>query len=164
MKKTGFDVSKKQTEDIAVSINSILKLPEDTSVGVYLTKRKQKIPDFIMVFQEALGMLLLKEIEPSTFKILACFWFKMQYSNHVGIDQKTIAEESHLALATVKKGIDQLKKYNIIISYDDPQDKRRNIYIMNPNTVWKGTEKERRRVISKINPNQLLLPFYKDLQ
>ena len=126
MKKKEFSVDKKQTQDIATSINSILQLPEDTSVGVFLTKKRPKIPDFVMVFQEALGMLLLKEIDPSTFKILACFWFK---------------------------------KYNIIISYDDPQDKRRNVYIMNPNTAWKGTEKERRKVIKRINPDQLLLPL-----
>lgn len=150
-------IAKKQNTDISESIKGILGLPEGYSVGVHLVRKKVFIPDFVMVFQEAVGKLFEKEIAASTFKILVLFLFKLQYSNHIGIDQKSIADITKLALPTVKKGIEELKRNFIIISYEDPQDKRRNVYLLNPVTAWKGSVQERGKALKHLDSNQLLL-------
>jgi len=60
---------------------------------------------------------------------------------------------------TVIKAIKELIKNDIVLSYKDPADQRRNIYIINPYNAWKGTFKERTRAIKKID-NQL--PLFQD--
>lgn len=142
-------------------IKDNLELPEDTNVGLYVTRKKLPIPNYIMVFQ-SIGMLYLKELNPSALKILFLFFCKLQYSNHIGMNLKTISEEMKMPLITVKLGLKQLKDMSIIISYRDREDMRRNIYIINPYTAWKGTAKERIktiRTLEKLYPRQLQLPF-----
>jgi len=118
----------------------------------------KNIPEFVMLFQAITKQFILG-LTPAAAKILLYMLGKMQYSNHIGVDQITIAEECKLSMPTVARSIKELIDEKIIISYKDPQDKRRNIYIINPFTAWKGTFKERKKALDKIHPEQLKLPF-----
>lgn len=148
-----------QADTIASGIRETLNLSEDVQVGVFAKRKIPSIPNYTMIFQ-AVGFLMINEITPSSLKLLWYFVTKLQYSNHIGIDQKTMMEETGLSIQTVKASIKQLKDKNIIISYDDVQDNRRNVYIINPNLAWRGTSMERVKTLKKImgeNPNQLTL-------
>ena len=120
-----------------------------------LVKNREKIPDFIMLFQEAVTMMLNGTINKSALNVFVYFLGKMQYSNHIGIDQKTIAEETKLSLGTIKLVVPELQRLNIIIKYEDLQDKRRNVYIINPLLAWKGRVKDRKKVMKTIDKSQL---------
>jgi hypothetical protein len=62
-----------------------------------------------------------------------------------------------LSLPTVKRCVEELMEQHIIIKYQDPQDKRRNVYMVNPQIMWKGKNKERKKIIKAIDKNQLLI-------
>ena len=165
LKKTGnILITKKQSENLNNSVNEVLKLPEDHHLTMYLQKNKIPIPEYVMLMQ-VMGMLAIKEINPSTLTVFWLFLCKLQYGNHIGMNQLTIAEETGLSLVTVEKSIKQLREKNMILDYPDLQDKRRNIYIINPNVAWKGTAKQRiktMRLMTEKNKNQLVLPFIKE--
>lgn len=150
-------VTNKQANEVSKGIREVLNLDDDIAVGIHLKRKMPAIPNYTMIFQ-AVGLMTVKEITPSSLKLLWYFVCKLQYSNHIGIDQKTMVEETSLSIQTVKASIKQLKEKNIIISYTDLQDSRRNVYVINPNLVWRGSSKERINTMKKmmsIDPNQL---------
>jgi len=151
-------VTRNQANTVAEGIRETLNLADDMQVGVFLKpKKKMPIPNYAMIFQ-GVGMMAVKEINPSSLAVFWLFICKLQWGTHVGCDQTTIAEETNLALPTVKKALKQLTEKNMILSYKDLQDKRRNVYVLNPLVVWKGESKERIKQMKKItelNPNQL---------
>lgn len=118
--------------------------------------KKFKSPDFVQIFQ-ATSLMASGRINPSSLAVFFHLICKLAFSNHVGIDQKTISKEIKMGLSTVKKAIKELLTENMIISYQDPQDNRRNIYIMNPHMVWRGREESRIATIKKIDPSQMKL-------
>lgn len=122
------------------------------SNGRYYPKN---IPDFVMLFQ-AITNQFINNLAPASAKVLLYMLGKLQYSNHIGVNQETISEDCKLTRPTVIKAIKELIKNEIVISYKDPADQRRNIYIINPYNAWKGTFKERKKAIKKIE-NQLPL-------
>ena len=125
------------------------------SQGRYYPK---DIPDFVMLFQAITKQFVLG-LTPSSCKILLYMFSKLQYSNHIGIDQLTISEECKICIRAVAKSIKELTDQKIIISYQYEADRRRKIYIINPFTAWKGTFNERKKAIKSIHPDQLQLPF-----
>lgn len=145
-------------EDINDITNVIKeKYGEDTKVVVSTGKYYPKdIPDFVMLFQ-AITEQFITSLQPSSAKILLYMLCKLKYSNHIGVDQKTMAEECKMSIRSVNMAIKQLLECKIILSYSDTQDKRRNIYIINPYNAWKGTFKERKKVIKGIDANQTIL-------
>jgi transcriptional antiterminator len=82
---------------------------------------------------------------------------KLQYSNHIGVDQKTMSEELGVTTRTIAQSIKELTEAKILIVYNDIQDKRRNVYIINPHQAWKGTFKERTKKMAQLNLNQTKL-------
>jgi len=150
-------ITSKQAENITNSISNTLKLEEGTGISINLSRKKVPIPDYVMVMQ-AVGMVVSKEINTSSLAVLWLFLCKLQYSNHIGVDQKTIAEETGMSLITIKKAIHQLKEKNIILDYKDLQDNRRNVYMINPEVAWRGKATERIKAVRKLeaeNKNQL---------
>jgi hypothetical protein len=150
--------NKNQCYDLAKVTKKILGEENVNNVVIALQKNKIPIPEFVMMFQ-AIGKLLLKEIKPSSLNVFWLFICKMEYSNHIGIDQLTIAEETGLSSKTVWRSINELKERNIIISYSDVQDKRRKIYIINPQFAWKGTATERMKKIRMMETKLNIKPL-----
>lgn len=160
-KAVSIPITRTQSTNIVKGVKAELGLTDDSLITINLKRRKlPPIPNYAMIFQ-ANGMLMLKEIAPSTMKVFFLMLCKLQYSNHVGINQQTVVEETGLAIDTVKKAIKELRIKNMVLSYPDMQDHRRNIYIINPYIAWKGTSKARIESIMKLqaeDPNQLQLP------
>ena len=147
-------ITREKVEGIAEGIKDIMD--EDYVISVNLVRSKIKVESFVMLFQEATLQLLNGNITKMGLQIFVYFLGKLQYSNHLGIDQETIAEDNGISLVYTKKIIKQLLEQDVIISYKDPQDKRRNVYAINPRVAWKGKVKNRNKFI---NDKQLLLNF-----
>jgi DNA-binding MarR family transcriptional regulator len=130
---------------------------QEVNVSVNLSKKREKVEDFVMLFQGAVQEMLKGSMMKSTLAVFVYFLGKLDYGNHIGIDQKTIAEENNLSLGTIKIVIPELMRLNMIIKYNDIQDNRRNVYIVNPLMAWKGTIKRRREVKKILDKNQLSL-------
>jgi DNA-binding MarR family transcriptional regulator len=152
-------ITQKQAEEIANGITDKLNLAEGTGISVNLSRKKIPIPDYTMLFQ-AVGLQVTKILKPSSLCVFYHFLCKLQYSNHIGVDQNTIAEELELSVITVKRAIKELKDNKIIIDYKDQQDNRRNVYIINPEVAWRGSAAGRIKTLRKIeadNKNQMKL-------
>ena len=151
-------ISKQTNTEVSNAVKGIIG--EGVNVSVHLTKKKVQIEDYVMLFQEAVLMMLNGNMSKTMLKIFVYFLGKLKYSNHIGVDQKTIAEENGVSIDTVKPEMAKLIKMNIIVVYKDIQDKRRNVYIINPRVAWKGTVSERKKVIKRIiDQNQTALPL-----
>ena len=145
-------IKKAQAELISDSIKNIVGL--DTKINVYAGRSFSKdIPEFVMLFQKA-GKDLFKNLSPGACKVFGYMLSLMQYSNHVGTDQKTFSEELGLSLRTVNGAIKELIEWNVIIKYKDPQDTRRLVYMVNGHAAWKGHDKNRKKHL-KENPLQI---------
>jgi predicted transcriptional regulator len=156
------NIIKKVSNEIAENIRSIIG--DETNIRVGLERKKIPAPEFVMLYQ-AVGMLYLKELSEKTIKVFYLFLLKLKYGNHIGMNVDSIAEETKISIASVERALKQLKENKMIISYSDPQDKRRNIYILNPHIAWKGTVSQRKKVMREMDKNQLSLdlPFAPNL-
>ena len=155
-------LTKEQTGNIAENIKR--NLNEDMQVSVIIRNKIEKVPDFVMVFQEvAKRIVTSKELSPATYRVLFFIIGIMDFQNYIGICIETIAEDLQLSIPSVKRAMKQLKELNIIISIKDGWDKRKNSYMLNPLAAWKGKVRNRTSVIKKMknleNPGQLRLNF-----
>lgn len=114
------------------------------------------VPDWIMMFQ-AVGRDLAKKLTPSGCKVLLYMISLMQYSNHIGCNQSTIAEDLEMSERSVNRAINELKEMGVVLSYKDPQDRTRNVYIINPVHAWKGKMHRRQKVLKIMDKNQTSL-------
>lgn len=143
---------KEKSEKIAESIREIQG--EGTAVTVINGRKFPKgIPDFVMLFQ-LIGTKIAKKLSPSACKVLLYFVTMMQYSNHIGINQSTLSTELELSIRSISGAIKELKDLNIIIAYKDPQDGKRNVYLINPHAAWKGKIVNRQKHLKDSDPNQ----------
>lgn len=168
MKKTQtIDISREQAETLVNATKEVLNLSPETGISINLKQRKRApMPDFTMIFH-ATGMMVVKEIQPASLAVFWLFLCKLPYSNHIGINQNTIAEETTLSIASVKRAVKELKEKKLIISYADQQDSRRLVYMINPVVAWRGDNIKRMKKVKEIvqlNPGQLRLFDGKDQQ
>lgn len=149
--------------NIKENIKGELDLDNQSQVAVILKNGTiPNAPDYIMMWQ-AIGTLISKNCSSSTIHVLWSFMNLTQYGNHVGIDQQTLAENTNLGLRTIQKAIHDLKEGNIIIPYNDVQDRRRNVYIINPVVAWKGKLTTMKQTVKKLKENKLQLDLnFKD--
>jgi DNA-binding MarR family transcriptional regulator len=145
-------ITRHKVESISNAVQS--NLDDDYAISVSLIRKKIKVENYVMLFQEAVNRLLENKISKNGLRVFVYMLSKLQYSNHIGVDQRTIAEDNDISLVYLKKTLKELKDANIIIPYKDMQDKRRNVYIINPIIAWKGKVKNRTKFISD---NQLKL-------
>lgn len=111
------------------------------------------VPEWTMLFQ-AVGRDLAKKLTPSGCKVLLYMISLMEYSNHIGCDQSTIAEDLEMSLRSVNGAVSELKAMGVIILYKDPQDRKRNVYMINPIHAWKGKMHKRQKVLKIMDKNQ----------
>lgn len=127
------------------------------SNGRYYPKN---IPEFVMLFQ-AITEQFINNLTPASAKILLYMLGKLRYSNHIGVNQETISEDCRLTKPTVIRAIKELISNDIVLSYKDSADHRRNVYIINPYNAWKGTFKERTKALRNIDNQLKLFPSEK---
>ena len=132
-------------------------LDNDYQVNVSLVRRKIVVEDYVMLFQKAVLMMLDGGVSKNGLKIFVYMLGKLQYSNHIGVDQQTIADDNKMSLVYVKKTIAELKKVNVILPYKDIQDRRRSVYVINPIVAWKGKVVNRKKFVKTIDKSQLKL-------
>ncbi len=146
-------ILKEKTENVAESIRE--NFGQESAITIINGRKFPKgVPEFIFLFQ-VIGKELAKKLKPSACKVLLYMVSSMEYTNHVGCDQNTLAEELDLSVRSVSGAIKELKEMAIIISYKDPQDRKRNVYMVNPHSAWKGKITKRQKFIKEKNVNQI---------
>ena len=140
--------------------------PCNVTVNVRNEPKKVKLPPGIFVFQAA-AFLCATKLNASTNRILMYFFSKSAFENFIGVDVKTLMEELNVSKPTVVNALKDLEYNNILIKYQNVNDKRRHDYFINPISAWKGKSPVRRNAIATIkneNPDQLELfgNSYKD--
>ena len=145
--------------EITTGIQKIIG--SETRVGVFIAN-KIKVEDFVFLFQKVTE-LAIKELTPSACKLMLYLLSKCQYQNSVRIHIETIMEDLLLAKSTVIIAMEQLVKIQVVIKVKDMDDKRHNIYYINPVHAWKGRIYKRQRQIREKNKNQLVLPGFNAL-
>lgn len=153
------NLSKNAVDNI---VNTITKdIGEETKIVISTGKFYPKnIPDYVMIFQKITEQLI-KGLQPAATKVFLYMICKLQYSNHIGVDQVTIADECNLSVRTVNGSIKELLELQMIILYRDLQDKRRKVYMINPYTAWKGKMQQRKKAIKQMDSSQTSLLFPK---
>ena len=128
-----------------------------TVVNIRNAPKRISLPPNIMVFQAA-AYLCSTKLNASTNRLLMYFFSKSVYENYVGIDIKTFMEELKMSKPTVTSALNSLEENNIIIKYQNVNDKRRHDYFINPVSAWKGnsyTRNSKIKIIKEENPQQL---------
>jgi hypothetical protein len=122
-------------------------------------QQKEREP-FVKIMQKALE-ITIQDMSPAAVKMFMYFISKMFYGNFVEVDQKGLQNFLQLSRPSVNKALNELKERGIIHITMDRNDKRRNTYMINMYTAWKGTPKDRVIAIKKYgnefpNPQQKL--------
>jgi len=133
------------------------QVPGSKSVNINIRNEKRiPLPPNIMVFQ-TFAFLAATKLKPATNKVLMLFFAGSGYENYVGMDVKTICEKLDLSERTVIYAVKELEKHNVIIKTNNPRDRRRNDYFLNPYSAWKGNSESRKKMMEIIPENQLSL-------
>lgn len=137
-------------------------LGEDISVSVYVKKNIPKGSGFTMFYQDV-NLELVKLLKPNACKLLLYMMSKTKYDNYIGVNQDTMREDlEYKTKKSIVDGIKELMGYNIVLVLEDVDDKRRNVYYLNPMQSWKGKVAKRVQSIRKLDkemPEQYRLPF-----
>lgn len=160
VKKMEHKLLKEKTENVATSIRD--NFGEGSAITIINGRKFPKgIPDFVFLFQ-IIGKELAKKLTPSACKVLLYMVSAMEYSNHVGCNQSSLAEDLDLSIRSVNGAIKELKDMSVILIYKDPQDKKRNVYMVNPHSAWKGKISKRQKFIKDQDKNQIAMKFVLD--
>lgn len=132
---------------------------KDGEVIVFRKRDSHKERDaFVKVMQRALE-LTVENLSPVGSKMMMYFIAQLHYGNFVEVDQIKLMERLRMSRTSVNKSLNELKELGIITITPDMNDRRRNTYMMNPYTTWKGTPKDRIIAMKKhkevfVNPMQ----------
>jgi len=134
---------------------------EDIVMNLHIGRAKTKMAPSVILYQEA-GYWAATTLKPASNSVIMLFLSISAFENYVGIDQLTIAEKLKMTVRTVQKSIRELIDYNVIVKIQNPTDRRRSDYFINPFMSWRGKQDERRKMIEKMkkdemNKNQLSL-------
>jgi hypothetical protein len=127
-----------------------------------ITAKRGKMPDSTFVLQSFAQTMLKNRKRLSTTAKDLIFYFigYVGYGNWIGMNIETICEELGKKRSIVLHGLKQLKEINLIVSVPDQQDKRRNVYWINPNAMYRGSAIERTKQIKEAKKNQLELGLF----
>jgi|LakMenEpi03Aug12_release.lakeMendotaPanAssembly.Ray.scaffolds.fasta_scaffold359363_2 DNA-binding MarR family transcriptional regulator len=165
----------KKSEQIEVQ-NTIINLMETqgknalVNVNVF-NKQKGSIQEpFLMVIQSA-EHLLVQRLNKSEYQVFGFMRSLSQWNNQINIDIKVIAASIGMSDRTVKSAISKLEELNVIKIIKSPLDARRNIYEINPQSSWKGSAEEYKKIMNRFGyepkglkkgTNQLVLELKPD--
>ena len=153
---------KKNNEKVAREVFEVVHDWEsnmETKVTIRTAPKRISLPPNMMVFQAA-AYLCATKLTASCNRILMYFFAKSVYENYIGVDVKTLCEELKMSKVTVCGGLNTLEENNVLIKYQNVNDRRRNDYFINPVTAWKGnsfTRDKKLKQMASENTNQLEL-------
>lgn len=143
----------RQVNDILVG-NGIT----DNEIKLFVSGRGPREQEsFIKLFQAQAK--IINSCAPVTVKLFHYFLCEQAYGNYVEVDVKSISLILHISEISVKRGIKELFGLGVIRIDKDLNDRRRNVYFLNPYVAWKGNPGDRLKAIKKIDSedNQLKL-------
>ena len=144
------NVNKENLENIQQFTQDELDhLAEDMQVSVFVKKKRPKLEQFTFFFQ-AVNQLILKELSPASCKVLFYFIAHAEYGNYISKQMSWIMDDTNMSRSSVNRAIKQLTELNIVHVLENPQDKRKHDYYLNPTQSWKGTSKERDTYMRKL--------------
>lgn len=150
--------SKKKLEENCKEIVENAHLGElegkDLALNIHIGKAKSNLAPSVILYQEA-GYWAATTLKPASNSVIMLFLSISAFENYVGIDQLTIAEKLKMTVRTVQKSIRELIDYNVIVKIQNPTDRRRSDYFINPFMSWKGKQGERRKMIEKLKNNEI---------
>lgn len=122
-------------------------ITQDTTIIFKHNKVKENEP-FVKVFQRAIPYAI-STMTPAGCKMVLYFLGASVYGNYVQVDQTIIGKELNLSRQSVNKGLKELLEFGMITVIQEPNDKRRNNYLINPFLAWKGNPSDRKKTITE---------------
>ena len=117
-----------------------VRYPKDTVVNIYPKPIKYLKDSHTRLFSdEALGLAVDKDLSGTDFRVLLAIIGNLGYENILNISQQELEKQLSVSQANISKSIKKL----ISKGYLQVVDKigRRNIYMVNPNVVFKSRAK-----------------------
>jgi DNA-binding MarR family transcriptional regulator len=117
-----------------------VQYPKDMVVNIYPKPTKYLKDSHTRLFSdEALGLAVDRDLSGTDFRILLAIIGNLGYENILNISQKELQQQLSISQADISKSIKKL----ISKGYLQVVDKigRRNIYMVNPNVVFKSRAK-----------------------
>ncbi len=141
--------------------NAVTGEIEMAKVSIHISREMPKFRDKFTVLFQAVNCAMVKDIKPITAKLLLYFCSVVQYGNLIDRNMDEICEDLGYKRAQVSIAVKDLLNMKIIIKVPNGNDKRRNLFMLNPHQSWKGKAVDRAKKIAEYNPQQLLLDFNK---
>lgn len=160
-RKLAEGLTPKEAYQLEETVRSVLPIPEDAAINIFVGQKKRILmPAFVFIFQ-AIGSLLIKEMEASVFKVLWFLLCNLDYGGaYVGFSQTSISEQTNLSLKTVSNALRRLRELNVIISIPDPLNKSLRVYAINPLAAWKGKPIDRKKALANLNLDDKQLSLF----
>lgn len=121
-------------------------------VSIFISNKSKEKDVFIKFFQ-AQGAIL-NNCKPATVKLFNYFLIQSAYGNYVEADIKSISAITDMSERSVKRGLQELVDNGVIVRDKDLNDKRRNMYLINPHIAWKGNPSDRKKIIRNKEINE----------
>lgn len=129
-----------------------------------ISRQKGTLPAFCFVMQDFANKMLFytknKIIGNTAQSILWVFIGHMKYGNFIGLNVDTICDLVGKQKSIVHRALKNLKDCNIIKVIPDDQDKRRNLYWVNPESMWKGSAMDRTKKIKEAKEHGYSLDLF----
>lgn len=123
---------------------------------------KGKMPDSVWILQSFAQNIHRLKLSKTALDILFYFIGYLKYQNFIGIDIQSICETLEKKNSIVSKAMKELKDKKIIIAIKDETDKRRNVYWVNPDTMYRGKAIDRDKQIKKAKEERIQLDLFAD--
>jgi DNA-binding MarR family transcriptional regulator len=104
--------------------------------------------EFIQVIQSA-EYLLVQRLNKSEYQVFGFMRSLSKWNNQIDVDIKVIAASIGMSDRTVKSAIKTLENLKVIKVIKSPFDARRNFYELNPQSSWKGTAEEYKKIMDR---------------
>ena len=117
-----------------------VRYPKDAVINIYPKPMKYLKDAYVRCFSdEALGLAVDRELSGTDFRVLLAIIGNLGYENILNISQQELEKQLSISQADISKSIKKL----ISKGYLQVVDKigRRNIYMINPNVVFRSRAK-----------------------
>ena len=106
---------------------------------------KQKFPEpieYTSMFSHGFKHLARFKLNPTETAVLFELLSRVDFENWIKVSQQTLAEDLGIHNGNICRAIKKLIKLGIIHKENDPYDRRRIVYRLNPSLGWRGEPKE----------------------
>ena len=154
LKKNNQILAKKELEKVKNTVSDVFNNFEGqntTEVNIFVRKTQKTgiNENFIMVIQDTENVIC-QILTNAEFRVFGFMRSLSKYNNEIHADINLIADSVCMADRSVKSAIKKLASLNIISIQASLNDKRRNFYIINPQSSWKGVEEKRKQIMKNV--------------